>query len=113
MNATRIRGVSPPMLLAAALLCAGTASAESATPSGDVPGGLGFDPTLTLDPTLPQVGALPGGVTPAFGVKPLSEGEWRFDFHGFLTAPLTAGINTRQDPQAGQSKTVLHAPPVV
>src|SRR5690606_639972 len=29
------------------------------------------------------------------------------------TAPLRAGINTREDPADGQSETVLHAPPVV
>ena len=99
------------------------AAAGSTSPSGDVPAtGFGFDPALTLDPTLPQVGALPGGVAPAYGQKPLSEGEWRFDFHGFITAPLNAGINTRSniaatDPskaaKPGQSNLVLHAPPVV
>jgi hypothetical protein len=72
-----------------------------------------FDSRLTLDPAMPQVGALPGGVTPAFGQRSLSEGEWRFDFHGLLTAPLNAGINSRPNPVAGQNKTVLHAPPVV
>jgi hypothetical protein len=58
---------------------------------------------------------LPGGVTPAYGQKSLSEGEWRFDFHGFLTAPLNAGFNKRRNPPPGpgQSETVLHAPPVV
>ncbi len=90
---------------------------------GIAPSQIAFDPMLTLDPTLPQVGALPGGVTPAFGQKSLSEGEWRFDFHGFLTAPLNAGINSRRTPlpappagcpaPCGQSSTVLHAPPVV
>lgn len=121
MNAMRIRGVSPPLVGCLALLGAlgaawgdaRPARADAATSPGDVPTGLGFDPTLTLDPALPQVGALPGGVTPAFGVKPLSEGEWRFDYHGFLTAPLNAGINSRMAPQPGQSGTVLHAPPVV
>jgi len=75
--------------------------------------GLRFDPSLSLDPTLPQVGALPGGLTPAFGQRSLSEGEWRFDFHGYITAPLNMGFNTRPYPLPGQNKTVLHAPPVV
>jgi len=74
---------------------------------------LRIDPAISLDPTTPQVGALPGGVAPAYGQRSLSEGEWRFDFHGFITAPLNAGINTRPNPMPGQSKTVLHAPPVV
>jgi hypothetical protein len=76
---------------------------------------------LTLDPATPQVATLPGGLTPSFGQKSFDENEWRFDFHGFLTAPLNAGINTRRAQpgqtlpavQPGQSSTVLHAPPVV
>jgi hypothetical protein len=85
------------------------ADAPPAAPAGT----LVLDPAFSLDPSTPQVGALPGGVTPAFGQKSLSEEEWRFDFHGFLTAPLNAGINSRVNPLPGQSKTVLHAPPVV
>jgi hypothetical protein len=75
---------------------------------------------LGLDPTSPQVGALPGGMTPAYGQKSTSDQDWRFDFHGFLTAPLNAGINSRHaaapgqpDVRPGQSSTVLHSPPVV
>jgi hypothetical protein len=56
---------------------------------------------------------MPGGLTPAFGQRSLSEGEWRFDFHGYITAPLNMGFNTRPNPLPGQNKTVLHAPPVV
>jgi hypothetical protein len=74
---------------------------------------LALDPSLSLDPAAPQIGALPGGVTPAFGQKSLNEDEWRFDFHGFITAPLNAGIGSRQNPMEGQSKTTLHSPPVV
>src|SRR5262245_55079174 len=88
---------------------AGPAAAEEA-PSGMV---LRIDPALTLDPAAPQVASLPGGVTPAYGQRALGEGEWRFDFHGLITAPLSAGFNTRVNPLPGQSKTVLHAPPVV
>jgi hypothetical protein len=78
-----------------------------------IPPTMALDPALSLDPSAPQIGALPGGVTPAFGQKSLSEDEWRFDFHGFLTAPLNAGIGSRPMPMPGQSKTTLHSPPVV
>jgi hypothetical protein len=78
-----------------------------------IPPSLALDPSLSLDPSAPQVGALPGGLTPAFGQRSLSEDEWRFDYHGFLTAPLNAGIASRPNPMPGQSKTVLHSPPVV
>jgi hypothetical protein len=69
--------------------------------------------TLALEPTAPQTTALPGGVTPAFGQQSLNGQDWRFDFHGFLTAPLDVGINSRANARPGQSTTVLHAPPVV
>jgi hypothetical protein len=69
---------------------------------------------LGLDPGTPQVGALPGGLTPAYGQRAADEGEWRFDFHGFLTMPLRMGLNTRSGPVTTQQHLdVLHAPPVV
>jgi hypothetical protein len=72
------------------------------------------DIQLGLDPGTPQVGALPGGLTPAYGQRAADEGEWRFDFHGFITMPLRAGLNTRSGPvTTEQHLDVLHAPPVV
>jgi hypothetical protein len=85
--------------------------------SSDAPGDLALDPSFGLDPASPQIAALPGGVTPAFGQRSLSEEEWRFDFHGLITAPMNMGINSRtkqgMTPGPGQSNLVLHAPPVV
>ena len=104
-------------------LCASLAFARSAA-AADEPApddtSLGLGPGMGLDPTAPQAAALPGGTTPAFGQKSANDNEWRFDFHGFLTAPLNMGINKRQ-PSApgepgtrpGQSNTVLHSPPLV
>lgn len=74
---------------------------------------LGLDPALGLDPSAPQVGALPGGMTPAFGAKAADETDWRFDFHGFIRAPLRLAINKREDPKEGQAEVVYHAPPQV
>jgi hypothetical protein len=71
------------------------------------------EPALGMDPTTPQTAALPGGVTPAFGQRSQSEGEWRFDFHGLITAPLAVGIGDRTLVQPGQSGTTLHTPPGV
>ena len=71
------------------------------------------DPALAWIPPTPQIAALPGGVTPAYGQRSLSEGEWRFDFHGFLTAPLVVGIGSRPMPTPDQSGTTLHTPPAV
>jgi hypothetical protein len=68
---------------------------------------------LGLAPGTPQVAALPGGLTPAYGQRAADEGEWRFDFHGFLTMPLRVGLNTRSGtPTTEQHLNVLHAPPV-
>jgi hypothetical protein len=72
------------------------------------------DIQLGLAPGTPEVGALPGGLTPAYGQKAADEGEWRFDFHGFLTMPLRVGLNTRSGAvDTEQHLDVLHAPPVV
>jgi hypothetical protein len=101
------------LILAAAFGGARPARADEAKGTVDAPGELAIDPAISLDPSTPQVAALPGGVTPAYGQRSLSEGEWRFDFHGFLTAPLNMGINSRPMPGPGQSKLVLHAPPEV
>ena len=79
--------------------------------------------SLGVDPSLPQLQAMPGGVLPRIGEPPGT--DFRFDFHGILTAPLAVGINDRNggcssDPSLpcveagpGQSQTVLHAPPIV
>src|SRR5260370_6237466 len=70
--------------------------------------------SLGLAPGTPQVGTLPGGLTPAYGQHPTDEKEWRFDFHGFLTMPLRAGLNQRAGVATTEQHTlVLHAPPVV
>ena len=71
------------------------------------------EPALGLDPTTPQTASLPGGTTPAYGQRSLSEGEWRFDFHGLLIAPLAIGIGSRPMPTPDQSGTTLHTPPAV
>ena len=70
--------------------------------------------SLGLAPGTPQVGTLPGGLTPAYGQTAADEKDWRFDFHGFLTMPLRAGLNKRAGVvTTEQHNFVLHAPPVV
>jgi hypothetical protein len=90
---------------------------ESKPSTAEAPGDLAPEPSFGLDPATPQIAALPGGTTPAYGQRSLSEDEWRFDFHGLITAPLNMGINTRTNEGVaqgpGQSNLVLHAPPVV
>jgi hypothetical protein len=38
------------------------------------------------------------------------DGGWRFEFHGYLRAPMRLGIGTRDNPPPGQSGTTYHAP---
>jgi len=68
---------------------------------------------LGLSPGNPQTAALPGGVTPAYHQPSTELGDWRFDFHGFMTVPVRASFNKRDNPIDGQSETTWHAPPVV
>ena len=100
-------------LLALALLALGAGTSAPAFAAEDTKPAPPAAPELGLDPLAPQTVALPGGVTPAYGQRSLSEGEWRFDFHGFLTAPLVIGFGDRAMPLPGQSGTTLHTPPAV
>jgi len=101
---------------------AATASAEATPPEEDeTDEGTSLDTlaaresraTLGLAPGAPQTSALPGGVSPAFGAAPTRAGDWRFDFHGFLTLPLRIGIGERENAGEGQKVTTLHAPPMI
>lgn len=67
------------------------------------------NPVLGLPPSHPQAGPMAGGVTPAYHRPPLDSNDWRFDFHGFLSVPLRAGIG--ESPSDGG--LTLHAPPVI
>lgn len=103
-----------------ALLVVGLVQPAMAQEQGDANGAGETKPeeqprtSLGLAPGTPQVSTLPGGITPAYGQKSTDEGDWRFDFHGFITMPLRVGLNNRSGPvTSDQYSTVLHAPPVV
>jgi hypothetical protein len=101
------------LTMGACLLAPQAALAAAGGAATDVDDGK-QDIQLGLDPGTPQVGALPGGLTPAYGQRAGDEGEWRFDFHGFITMPLRMGLNTRSGPvTTEQHLDVIHAPPVV
>ncbi len=39
-----------------------------------------------------------------------SGGDWGFDFHGYLRAPMRIGLGEREDPADGQSERTMHYP---
>jgi hypothetical protein len=92
------------------------ASPEATPPMKDELTDAGYLPgyrsqrSLSLSPYSPQIGGLPGGVTPSF-LAPMPPGEWTLRFNGFLTASAQFSTNERLQTAPGQSTTVFHAPP--
>lgn len=74
--------------------------------------GAAADPLLSLDPSNFSGDPMPGGTVPSTAPS-TSPGDWRFGFHGFFTMPMVVGFNSREEPDDGESKVVLHAPPVI
>src|SRR5258706_5345209 len=102
MRSRMKRGLKLTLLLAAlSPLPARAQDATNATGTGLQSSSLG------MAPGLPQADALPGGTAPSFGQPASGPQDWRFDFHGYFTAPLRIGINHREHPTADQSKLVL------
>jgi hypothetical protein len=69
-------------------------------------------PSLGLSPYAPATGALPGGVTPAYGA-PMPPGDWTFQFTGFMNVTAQFSVGDRPNPAPGQSSTVFHVPPLL
>ena len=67
-------------------------------------------PSLGMAPQAPQVGALPGGLTPGFSA-PMPPSDWVFQWTGFMNVTAQFGINERPATADGQRTTVFHVPP--
>lgn len=39
-----------------------------------------------------------------------NQGNWGFDFHGYLRAPMRIGLGEREQPAEGQNRRTIHAP---
>jgi hypothetical protein len=80
-----------------------------ATKAGYLPGyrkSLG----LSLSPYAPEVPALPGGMTVPFSAPERTD-DWAFNFWGYMSASLRAGVGSRDFATADQAETTLHTYP--
>jgi hypothetical protein len=81
---------------------------DSSTP-GYLPGyrkGLG----LGLSPYAPETPALPGGLTVPFSAPERGD-DWTFNFWGYMSASLRAGVGSRAFATPDQQTTTLHTYP--
>ncbi|HZU85545.1 MAG TPA: hypothetical protein VE987_21595 [Polyangiaceae bacterium] len=95
------------LIAAASLAASAPASAQQAdaAQSSQSITRLGIQPGEPLVPS----------ATPSvpFGIHPAESSELVLDFHGYLLLPMEVGVESRVNPQPGQSDTVLHVPPVI
>jgi hypothetical protein len=48
-----------------------------------------------------------------FARPPHDSHDWVLDFHGYVLLPFDSGWHKREDPEPGQSPTVIHTPPLI
>jgi hypothetical protein len=92
------------MLIAALLALVRAASAEDQPADRSLP-------RLGLSPAEPLVRS-PAPSIP-FGIAPATSNELVLDFHGYFLLPGTFAIHKIQDTQTGNTRTILHSPPLV
>lgn len=83
-----------------AFVCASTSSAQDAATADD-----GATGSATREPTSPA--------RPDYSLlAPSGSGE-RFEFHGYLRAPMRVGFGEHPNPSPGQARLQLHASPLI
>ena len=68
-------------------------------------------PRLGMDPGEPQEPSAPPSLP--FGISPAESKAYVLDFHGYFQVPLKIGVHERTLRRPGQTKTVLHTPPLI
>src|ERR1700690_2758038 len=86
-------------------------SADELPDPGYVPGYRAYQ-GLSLGPTGPRVGALPGGVTAGYSA-PMPLTQWTFRLGGSLNDSFQSSLGHRMVTGPGQTSTVFHIPPQV
>lgn len=77
-------------------------STQAAPPPGDVQG--------AKPPAGPTDALATNGSEATHSGPAVEAGDWHFDFHGYVRAPMRVGIGHNDKPAAGQPTTSLHAP---
>ncbi len=84
---------------------------DNAATGAPAPKALDATPTPTSDAAPPSGRPLSGG-SPTSSGGAAGSSDWKFDFHGYLRAPMRLGMGHRDKPAAGQSSSTVHNPVV-
>jgi hypothetical protein len=69
------------------------------------------EPTPAPEPGVPSVKAAQSRVTAVTGpAVAVNDDSWKFEFHGYIRAPMRVGLGKRDKAETGQSTTTLHSP---
>ena len=67
--------------------------------------------TAATEPPPPAKAAAVNRTTAVSGPATVANDDtWKFEYHGYIRAPMRVGIGKRDNPGPGQSKTTLHSP---
>jgi hypothetical protein len=84
--------------------------AQSSQPAS-LPTTVPHAPAEAVKPSSPADKPSAPGVTNVSGpAAVVNDDSWKFEFHGYIRAPMFVGIGKRDHPAAGQSSTTFHAP---
>ena len=92
-----------------------TAHAEETETQNSAPTALtepaASSPPVASVPSASNTPAPQASVTTVSGPPVVAKDDgWKFEFHGYLRAPMFVGVGRRDKPLAGQSSTSLHSP---
>jgi hypothetical protein len=67
-------------------------------------------PAAAPGPTAAKPRAVAATTTVSGPAAVVNDDSWKFEFHGYIRAPMRLGIGKRDNPGPGQSKTTFHTP---
>jgi len=109
-----LRALMPAVLLTSFARHALSQEPETeSVPTSTPPSESAPEPAPAAPPKLSPVPEIPAkpSVTNVSGPPAVVKDEgWKFEFHGYLRAPMMVGVGHRDNPGPGQSSTTFHAP---